>query len=102
MPSITGVATTSALTVVENKILDVSNLIKKTDYNTKMSEIENKVNDHDHDHDKYINTPEFNTLAAIVFNARLGQANIIRKTDFDAKLQSLSKRITSIYLSRMN
>ena len=100
MPSITGVATTSALTVVENKILDVSNLIKKTDYNTKMSETENKVNDHDHD--KYINTPEFNTLAAIVFNARLGQANIIRKTDFDAKLQSLSKRITSIYLSRMN
>ena len=26
---------------------------------------------HDHDHDKYITTPEFNTLAASGFNARL-------------------------------
>ena len=31
----------------------VSNLVKKTDYNTKNSEIENKIGD-DHDHDKYI------------------------------------------------
>ena len=31
-------------------------------------------------------TPEFNTLAANVFNARLAQANLITKTDFDAKL----------------
>ena len=30
----------SALTAVENKIPNVSNLVKKTDYNTKISEIE--------------------------------------------------------------
>ena len=30
-----------------------------------------------HNHDKYITTPEFNTLAASVFNARLAQANLI-------------------------
>ena len=41
----------------------------------------------DHNHDKYITTPEFNTLAA-VFNARLAQANLITKTDFDATLSS--------------
>ena len=46
---------------------DVSGLVKKTDYNTKISEIENKVNDRNHD--KYITTPEFNTMAATVFNA---------------------------------
>ena len=62
-------ATNSELTAVENKIPDVSRLVKKTDYNTKISEIENKVNDHNDD--KYITTPEFNTLAADVFNARL-------------------------------
>ena len=49
----------------------------------------------DHDHDKYITTPEFNTLAANVFNARLAQPNVVTKSDFDAKLTSLNKKITS-------
>ena len=34
IPSITGLATNSALTAVEDKIPDVSSLVKKTDYNT--------------------------------------------------------------------
>ena len=46
-------------------------------------------------HDKYITTPEFNTLAASVFNARLAQANLLTKTDFDAKLSSLNRKITA-------
>ena len=62
-------ATKTALTVVENKIPDVSSLLKKTDYNAKITEIEKKLADHDHD--KYITTPEFNTLAASVFNVPL-------------------------------
>ena len=33
IPSITGLATNSALAAVENKIPDVSSLVKKTDYN---------------------------------------------------------------------
>ena len=69
MPSITGSATNSALTAVENKIPSVSSLVKNTDNNTNISEIENKVNDHNHD--KYITIPEFNTLAPRVFNARV-------------------------------
>ena len=52
---------------------NVSILVKKIDYDTKISDIEKKITDHDHD--KYITTPEFNTLAASVFNARLAQAN---------------------------
>ena len=58
--------------------------LKKTNYNTKSSELVKKVTDHNHD--KYITTPEFNTLSAVVFTARLAQANLIIKTDFDAKL----------------
>ena len=38
IPSITGLATTSALTAVENKIPSISNLVKKTDYDTKLGE----------------------------------------------------------------
>ena len=34
----------------------------------------------DHDRDKYVTTPEFNVLAADVFNARLAQANLVIKT----------------------
>ena len=39
IPSISGLATTSALTAVENKIPDISSLVKKTAYNIKIIEI---------------------------------------------------------------
>ena len=104
IPDVSSLATKAALTAVKNEIPDVSNLVKKTDYNKKNTEIENKLNNHNHD--KYITTPEFNTFAADVFNARLAQANLIRKTDFDAKLSSLNRKITAnktkIYLLKMN
>ena len=50
------------MTAVENKIPDVISLVTKTVYDTKTNEIKNKVSDHNHD--KYLTTPEFNTLAA--------------------------------------
>ena len=43
IPSISGLATNSELTAVENKIPDVNGLIKKADYNTKICEIEKKI-----------------------------------------------------------
>ena len=54
IPSITGLATNSALNAVENKIPDVSGLVTKTDYNTKINEFEKKITEHDHE--KYITT----------------------------------------------
>ena len=74
-------------------IPDVSSLVKKTDCNTKITEIESKLKNHNHD--KYITTSEFNTLAADVFNARLALVNLVTKTDFDAKLSSLNRKVTS-------
>ena len=62
------------------------------DYNTKITEIEKKLT---HNHDKYITTPEFNTLATSVFNARLAQANLVTKTDFDNSVSSLDSKITA-------
>ena len=93
MPSITNLATTTALTVVENKVPSVSNLVKKTDYNTKTSKIEKNVTNHDHD--KNITTPVFNKLTVKNFAGRLVQAdlasksdipNFVKKTDFDDKM----------------
>ena len=81
------------MTAVENKIPDVSGLVTNTDYNTKISDIEKKITDHDHD--KYTATSGFNKLATEDFKARLAQANLVTKTDFNADLQDISKRITS-------
>ena len=92
IPDISHLATKTSLTAVENKIPSVNNLVNKTNYNTKVTEIENKLNNHNND--KYITTQEFNTLAKDVFNARLTQANLITKTDFDAKLSRINREIT--------
>ena len=96
--------TTSALTAIENKIPDVSSLVKKTDYNTKISDIEKKIIDHNHD--KYITTPEFNSLAADVFNVRLAtQTDLIRQPDFDFRLKDVRDRVTknkTKHLQKMN
>ena len=92
LPSITGLATNSVLTAVENKIPDVSSLVKKRQI-TIQSKIENKVKNHNHY--KYIITPEFNTLAADVFKTRLAtQTDLIRKPEFDFKLKKNSDTVT--------
>ena len=62
------------LVLLKNQII-IQNLLK----------LKRKIIITDHNHDKHITTPEFNTLAADVFNARLAQPNLITKTDFDAK-----------------
>ena len=70
-------------------------IVNKIDYNTKVTEIENKLNNHNHD--KYITTSEFNTLAADVFNSRLSQANLVTNlvtiTVFDNTVSSLDSKI---------
>ena len=53
---------------------NISSLVNKTDYNTKITEIEKKLTENNHD--KYITTPVFNILAANAFNVRLEQKQI--------------------------
>ena len=59
--------------------IDTSDLIKNTDYNTKIKGFEKKITDHDHGN--YITTQEFNKLTADNFAAR--QANLATKFDID-------------------
>ena len=58
-------------------------MVKKTNYKTKVAEIEKKLNSLNHD--KYIDIEEFSKLAADVFNVKLAQANLVTKSDLDAK-----------------
>ena len=114
IPDITNVATTTALTAVENKASNVSKLVKKKDYNTWISEIENKITT-DHDRDNYITTEEFNKLISENFTTKLAQANLanksyianfVKNTDFQGKLNNLNKILLQIkqstYLLKMN
>ena len=55
------------MTVVENKIPDVSSLVKKIDFNTKVTEIEGKISNY---------------------------TNLVKKTDLDTKLKKISDRVT--------
>ena len=93
----------NGLTAVENKIANVSNLVKKTDYSTKITKIERKITDH-YQSNKYITTPKFNKFTSENFAARLKQANLasksdianfVNKTDFDNKLSGFNKRINT-------
>ena len=43
IPSISDLATTAAFTAVEMKILNVSDVVKKTDYDEKISDIEKNI-----------------------------------------------------------
>ena len=54
------------------KYLKLVALLKKKDYDTKVTEIENELNSHNHD--KYIDTQEFDKLAADIFNAGIAKA----------------------------
>ena len=91
IPDVTNLATKTALTAAENKIPSISILVEKTDYDTEITEIQNKLNNHNRN--KYITTPKFNTLTADVFNARLSQANFVTKTTFDNTVSSLDSKI---------
>ena len=73
IPRISGLATNAALTAVENKIPNINSLVKRTDYDTKITEFEKKLTDQNLY--KYIASPEFNNLAANIFNARLARVN---------------------------
>ena len=43
VPDISNLAAKTASTTVENKIPDISSLVKKSDYNTKITEVENNI-----------------------------------------------------------
>ena len=84
IPSITGLAINATLTAVENKIPDVISLVKKkTDHVVKITEIEDKITDHNHD--KYNATPEFHTIAIEVFLFKISTSKFNNKdNNFDA------------------
>ena len=82
--------------------------MKETDYDTKISEMENKINSHYNF--EYINTQKFDKLTSDNFE-KLKQANLaakndfadfVKKTDFDNKLKKLIQIKQSMHLIKIN
>ena len=71
-------ATKTALTNVTNTVPDISTLIKKSDYDTKIAEIENKY------------------VSNTGFGSKLPQANVITKRNFNAKIIELENNIKKL------
>ena len=87
----------SKITEIEGKIPDISNLATKTALteaeNKIITEIENKLNNYNQG--KYITTPKFNTSAADVFNATLARANLVTKANFHNTASCLNDKNSS-------
>ena len=98
IPSINGLATSSALTAVENKIPDVSSLIRKTDFNTKVTEIDAKIPDVSSlvkktDYDTEIGNIKNDYVTNAALNAR--HKDLIQKAKFDTEVKKINDKIAS-------
>ena len=74
--------------------------LKKTEYNTKIDEIENKILGHNLD--KYITPQKSNNFTPDNFAARLARLNLatknniadfVKEADFDYKLKNINEKI---------
>ena len=68
------------MTAVESKTPDVSSLVKKIDYDAKVSEIESK----------YITTTGYNKFTKNIVDISIKVKNLVTETYFDANLQDLN------------
>ena len=87
IPDISRLASKTELTAVENKIPNVTSCDKKTDFNTKIAEVEGKIPN--------ISGFATNSSLTAVENKIPDITSFITKTDFDAKLKSISDRVTN-------
>ena len=64
--------------------------VEQPDYNTEISEVENKITT-DQDHDKYIRTQEFNKLTTEHPSGKLAEANLASESDINNFLKKTKK-----------
>ena len=75
--------TNAALNAIENKIPDVSNRVKKTDYDVKLFDIETK----------YFTTSDYNKFTGEVLNAKIKEKELLNKSDIS---RLIDKKITTL------
>ena len=86
IPDIGDLATKFALTAVENKIPNITSLVRKTDFDCKITDVEGKIPN--------VSGLATNSALTTVENKIPDVTNLVTKTDFDAKLKDISDRVT--------
>ena len=71
----------------DKKILDISRLVEKTNYNTKITEIENKI--------PSISLLATNSTLTAVENKIPDISSLVKKTDYDVKISEIEKKVTN-------
>ena len=95
------------MTTIENKLPDTSGLVKKTDYNTKITDLENKIPNICHLATKTALTsvenkiPDITNLATKTALTNLSNtvpdiSTLIKKSDYDTKLKKLKANMLVI------
>ena len=89
IPSISVVATNSALTAVEIKILDVTDLVKKTDYDAKISDIKSR----------FINVADYNEFTTDIVGNKVKSEGLVGKyaiTEFIKNANLDKKKVAAL------
>ena len=88
IPGTNGLVTTIVLTTkiseVENKIPCVSALVKKTDSDSKVEEIQGKES----------TTGDYNKFISDILDVKIKQKELVKKSDIDKKLIDITKKFT--------
>ena len=71
---------------MDKKIPDISGLVKKTDFNSKITEVEGKI--------PSITGLATNSALAAVENKIPNVSNLVKKTDYNTKISNIEKKIT--------
>ena len=71
-------ASTAALNAVENKIPDVTTLVKKADYNEKIKDVESK----------YFTPSDYNKFANNILDAKIKIKEIVNESDISEFIKS--------------
>ena len=99
IPIITGLVTTAALAAVEKKIQNVSDLVKKTKYDAKVSEI----------YIKYFNRSDYDNFTTDILNTKIKQKELVDesdisrfkyKFDLEKKIRTLGAKADSTAVKR--
>ena len=75
------------MTAIENEIPDVSSLVKKTDLNAKIAEIESKI--------PGITGLATNSALTVVENEIPDVSSLVKKADYDAKILDIENKVAN-------
>ena len=79
IPSITNLVTTVIITFTENKIPNVSDLVKKVDYDSEIKDIKNK----------YFTTSDYNKFTSTILDEKITAKNLVNEFGLNEKIKIL-------------